>query len=113
MIQDWSAQLRKGLIELATLACLNAGQAYGYQLLQYLHTAANLPVTESTLYPLLARLTRQRLLTVRAAPSPHGPPRRYYRLTAAGRERLAQLTRQWQATRNSIDRLLSEESTHD
>lgn len=101
------------MIELAVLACLDDGEAYGYQLLQTLRTAANLPVTESTLYPLLAKLTRQRLLTVRAAPSPHGPPRRYYRLTQAGRDRLKQLTRMWQATRDSIDRLLSEESNHE
>jgi PadR family transcriptional regulator PadR len=62
----WTAQLRKGLIELAVLAALCEGEAYGYQILQRLGRVDGLAITESTVYPLLARLARDGM--VKSAP---------------------------------------------
>ena len=107
-MEGWTAQLRKGLVELAVLAALRQSEQYGYELLQHLRTAEGLIVTESTLYPLLARLRRERCVRVRAAPSPAGPPRRYYRLTAAGHDRLRAMISQWHVIREQIDHLLQE-----
>ena len=106
MDTSWTAQLRKGLVELTVLAVLREGEAYGYQVLQRVNPVGGLSLTESSVYPLLARLARQRLVTVRSAPSPHGPPRRYYRLTAQGRRHLEQMQRHWQAVSAAVDRLL-------
>ena len=106
MDTTWTVQLRKGLVELTVLAALRSGEAYGYQVLQRLNPVAGLSLTESSVYPLLARLQRQRLVTVRVAPSPMGPPRRYYRLTAQGRSRLAKMQRHWRAVSAAVDRLL-------
>ncbi len=106
MDSTWAAQLRKGLVELSVLAALRDGEAYGYQILQRLNSVAGLTLTESSVYPLLARLKRAGLVTVRAASSPHGPPRRYYRLTADGRSRLRELHRHWQVVRTAVDALL-------
>jgi hypothetical protein len=39
------------------MAALRQGEAYGYQLLQRLSSAAGLSITESTVYPILSRLT--------------------------------------------------------
>jgi DNA-binding PadR family transcriptional regulator len=47
-----------------------------------------LELTESTVYPPLARLAREGQLSVTSAPSPAGPPRRYYRITAKGKQSL-------------------------
>ena len=80
----WVAQLRKGLVELLVLAALRQEELYGYQLLQRLAMLEGLALTESTLYPVLARLSADELVAVRQQPSPSGPPRRYYRLTRAG-----------------------------
>ena len=109
-MQAWAVQLRKGLVELAVLAALNEGEAYGYQLLQRLRQSDGLGVTESTVYPLLARLMDDGLVSVRAAPSPSGPPRRYYRLTALGRSRLREMAAHWCNVRDGLDALLSGES---
>ena len=54
----WVTQLRRGLIELCVLAALGDGEAYGYQIVERLGTISGLQVTESTIYPLLARLAR-------------------------------------------------------
>lgn len=106
MDRPWSSQLKKGAVELMVLAALQGGEAYGYQLLQRLADTSVLGTTESTLYPVLSRLCEEGLVTVRQAPSPAGPPRRYYRLTPAGREHLEQLAAYWREFSQAIDLLL-------
>jgi PadR family transcriptional regulator, regulatory protein PadR len=102
----WSSQLKKGLVELSVLAALHESEAYGYQLLQRLARDPVLATTESTLYPLLSRLAEERLVVVRQTPSPAGPPRRYYRLTAQGREQLKRLSEYWRRLSTAVDILL-------
>jgi PadR family transcriptional regulator PadR len=101
----WISQLRKGLVEFLILAALKQREAYGYQLLQQLAEQEDLIFTESTLYPILARLSQEKYLAVRQEPSPSGPPRRYYRLTAAGRQRLTEMLAHWQRIVNSVQNL--------
>src|SRR5262245_30432535 len=106
-IDQWSTQLRKGLAELCVLAAVNRlGEAYGYQLVQFLAEHDGLQLTESTVYPLLARLAREGCLSVTSKPSPSGPPRRYYRLTATGRKSLEAMLLSWQAVGGSIQRIV-------
>ena len=104
-MRSWVSQLRKGVTELVVLAALRQGEAYGYELLQRINHFDGLALTESTVYPLLARLKREQFVNVRAAPSPSGPPRRYYQLTAAGRRRLKEMLEQWQAVGNAVEQL--------
>ena len=87
------------------MAVLRDEEAYGYQIVERLSKAAGLEVTESTVYPVLARLARDRLVTVRIAPSPTGPARRYYRLSEAGRRRLVEMLSDWHAIQDSVKQL--------
>jgi PadR family transcriptional regulator, regulatory protein PadR len=103
--------MRKGLIELCVMAALRDGEAYGYQILQRLSRAEALTISESSVYPILARLAAEGMVKVREAPSPSGPPRRYYRLTAPGEARLADMTEHWRQTRKAIDVLFTGERT--
>ena len=114
-MKTWTAQMRKGLVELAVLAALREGEAYGYQLLQRINRLDSFALTESTVYPLLARLTRDKRVKVRVGPSPHGPPRRYYQLTAKGKAHLRDMTQHWHDLTASVDRLLqgSRDDDHD
>jgi PadR family transcriptional regulator PadR len=105
----WVTQFRKGLVELCVLATLRDGEAYGYQIVERLSRAAGLEITESTVYPLLARLARDDLVSVRTRPSPTGPPRRYYRLTDAGRRRLHAMAAHWHQVQGSVNQLLEGE----
>jgi len=106
MMRAWVVQLRKGLVELCVMAALRRGEAYGYELLQQLANAEGLAVTESTVYPILSRLTTEGCVKVRAAPSPAGPPRRYYRLTPLGIARLREMRGCWEDIQQSINGLL-------
>ena len=103
--RTWVSQLRKGLVELLVLAALKRQELYGYQLLQKLAALDGLALTESTLYPVLARLAADRLVAVRQIPSPAGPPRRYDRLTPAGAKRLEEMLAHWRQVNASIDAL--------
>ncbi len=107
-MNNWTSQIRKGLVELVVLAALNQGEVYGYELLQRINDATQMALTESTVYPLLARLSRDKLVRVRVGPSPYGPPRRYYQLTAAGKSQLAEMTNHWRALNDNLRPLLGE-----
>src|SRR4051812_24742226 len=105
-MNPWETQLRKGVAELAILAVIAHGESYGYQIVEKLQVLDGLALSESTVYPVLTRLTRQGLLAVRREASPAGPTRRYYRLTVIGRRRLAELTASWQRASGSLKTLL-------
>ena len=108
----WETQLRKGVVELAVLATIARGETYGYQIHEGLRPFDGLELTESTVYPLLARLAADGCLAVRTAASPAGPPRRYYRLSAKGQKRFAEMTEHWTTTANSVQHLLHGDKDH-
>ena len=111
MNDAWTTQLRKGLVELCVLRCLQqSGESYGYQILQLLSQIEGLNFSESTVYPVLARLTQEGLLKTRTAPSPTGPARRYYQLNSKGSERLSAIHSAWQSVSISVNRLFEGES---
>lgn len=107
-MRAWIAQMRKGLVELCVLAALRGREAYGYEILQHLAEADCLAFGESTVYPVLARLAQDGMIKVRVAPSPAGPPRRYYRLTSIGEARLREMLAYWQEVQLQIDKLTEE-----
>jgi PadR family transcriptional regulator PadR len=106
-VEQWSTQVRKGLAELCVLAAVHRlGEAYGYQLVQFLAEHEGLQLTESTVYPLLARLAREGQLSVVSMPSPNGPARRYYRITAAGKRSLKAMWQYWKTVGESVQRII-------
>lgn len=106
-VDQWNTQLRKGLAELCVLAAVRRlGEAYGYQLVQFLTEHDGLALTESTVYPLLARLAREGQLSVMSAPSPSGPPRRYYRITVPGERTLKTMLQHWTTLGQSVQKLV-------
>ena len=78
---------------------------YGYQIAKRLQDLAdgNPPVKQGALYPVLRQLSANGLLASRIVPSYAGPPRRYYRITEAGRGTLAEWRGIWRNTRDFVD----------
>jgi DNA-binding PadR family transcriptional regulator len=68
-----------------------------------------LGVTDGTLYPVLYRLERAGFVAVRWETPERGVPRKYYRLTDAGRAELAQLRQVWDAFVTAMSQLLTSE----
>jgi PadR family transcriptional regulator PadR len=106
-IDRWEVQLRKGCLELAILASLWSGKLYGLEILRRLDDRSGLVVPEGTVYPLLSRLKALGWVDSEWVEAEAGHPRKYYRLTAAGRRHLLRMARSWTALSASLDRLLS------
>ena len=83
---NWTVQVRKGLLELCILNALAERERYGYELVKSLVDIPGLGMTEGTLYPLLSRLRAQGLVSARLEESSEGPARKYYALTREGRK---------------------------
>ena len=103
-------ELKRGSLELIVLHLLAPGEAYGYEIVSSLTARTNgaLAVTDGTLYPVLYRLERAGFLAVRWETQERGVPRKYYRLTDAGREELARLTHEWTTFAKAMSKLLRE-----
>lgn len=101
-------ELKRGSLELIVLHLLASGEAYGYEIVSKLTAETNgaLEVSDGTLYPVLYRLERAGSVSVRWETPERGVPRKYYRLTPAGREELARLTHEWMTFSKAMSKLL-------
>ncbi len=106
---QWLVQLRKGVIELLVLRLLALrGELHGYAIVKQLLSLGQLVAGESTVYPLLKRLEADGLLTSRWVEATVGPPRKYYRVSAAGAAFLENGRREWNVLVASMSRLEGE-----
>jgi PadR family transcriptional regulator PadR len=105
--QKFQRELNAGLVGLVLLAVLEQAEEdlYGYQIAKRLQDLADgsPPVKQGALYPVLRQLSANGLLASRIVPSYAGPPRRYYRITGAGRGMLAEWRGIWRNTRDFVD----------
>jgi PadR family transcriptional regulator PadR len=92
-------ELLRGAGPLAVLTLLRQRQMYGYELVEAVsqRTQGVLAMGQSTLYPLLYNLEAKGLIEAAWETSDSGRDRKYYRLTAKGRKRLAEDEKQWSA----------------
>lgn len=88
------AQLKKGVLELCLLQCLNGEPKYGYDVIQTMRSCFP-DVTESTFYAILRRLAKDGAADTFQGSESNGPVRKYYRLTGDGHAQLASMTEDW------------------
>ena len=100
------AELRRGVLEYCVMALVRDEESYGFDIVRALTEAGNLLTSEGTIYPLLARLRRDGLVTTTWRESASGPPRRYYRLTQDGQHVLDAFTGDWRRFADAVDALL-------
>jgi PadR family transcriptional regulator, regulatory protein PadR len=96
--------IRKGLLEFLVLRVISGSEVYAADILKRLATT-DFATQEGTLYPLLSKLRRDGLVDYQWQESDAGPPRKYYRLTAAGKSQLAELDDYWNRINRHIAKL--------
>lgn len=96
-------ELRRGSLVLAVLAALRT-ERYGYTLRKTL-SDQGMEIDEGTLYPLLRRLETQGLLESEWREEDKRN-KRFYRLSAAGKETLKLLLIEWKAINQSLKDIL-------
>jgi transcriptional regulator len=98
MSADDYAELKKGSAETLILAVLEDRARHGYELTRLIEqrSGGRLSFHVASLYTTLYRLEHEGLIAGRWVEKAGQRRRRFYRLTRAGRERLAARRRSWQ-----------------
>jgi PadR family transcriptional regulator PadR len=105
--RKFQKDLNAGIAALVLLSVLSraAEPMYGYQIAKLIEEGRKeVPsIKQGTLYPVLRSLESNGLLESEVEPSVSGPPRRYYRITKAGRDTLVRWRLIWNQTKALVD----------
>ena len=85
-------QIKKGLLDVCVLAVINKKDSYGYQIIK--DVSICIEISESTLYPILKRLEAGGCLSTYSMEH-NGRLRKYYRITALGKQRINDFYEEW------------------
>jgi len=104
-------QFKKGVLNLCVLVLLDKQDRYGYELVQKISDQVS--ISEGSVYPLLRRLTKEGYFTTYLQESTEGPPRKYYKLTDAGRSYLYEQLNEWKSFTEGVNILIEESVRND
>jgi PadR family transcriptional regulator PadR len=103
-INEKFTAIRKGLLEFLVLKIISADKVYAADILTQLGST-EFATQEGTLYPLLSKMRREELVDYEWKESEAGPPRKYYQLTAKGREQLRDTADYWRKISGTVKSL--------
>ena len=106
-----AGDLIRGHTDAVILARLLKGDSYGYEINKEISTLSDrrFELKEATLYTAFKRLESSGLIASYWGGSDGGARRRYYTITAAGREACFRLLEEWTETKEIMDQLLNVE----
>lgn len=102
----YHSQMIKGILEGCILKILEKEETYGYKVAEHLRERGFEQLNEGSVYPVLVRLEKKKLLHSTLKDSPLGPKRKYYRLSPEGIKRLAEFERDWNEIRDNVDQIM-------
>lgn len=88
-----SVQLKKGVLEMVVLGKISEKDSYGYDI--YQEVSRHMGISESTIYPILRKFTKEGYCKTYLKESSGGPSRKYFRITQSGIERYDELRVDW------------------
>jgi transcriptional regulator len=105
---DARPDLLQGTLDALILKTLSQGDNHGWGIAQRIQQVSQdvLQVGQGSLYPALYRLEEDGLIASEWGQSENNRRAKFYRLTRAGRERLAADTADWQRLSAAVDRVL-------
>ncbi|WP_279512761.1 PadR family transcriptional regulator [Aureibacillus halotolerans] len=95
----------KGVLEGCVLEIISRKETYGYEITRQLNALGFKDVVEGSVYTILIRLEKNKLVEVTKKPSAMGPPRKFFALNDAGREELKKFWVKWEFVASKIDQL--------
>lgn len=98
-------EMLRGVLEGCVLEIISREQTYGYEITRRLNTLGFTEVVEGTIYAILIRLEKKKLVDIEKKPSDMGPPRKFYALNDAGREELRRFWEKWEFVSSKINGL--------
>jgi PadR family transcriptional regulator PadR len=98
-------ELLKGILEGCVLEIISREETYGYEIVKKLNSLGFEDIVEGTVYTILLRLEKNRLVDIQRKPSEIGPQRKFYSLNAAGQKELALFWSKWDFVSSKINEL--------
>ena len=106
---DNLTEMLKGVLEGCVLEIISRGDTYGYEITRRLNALGFTDVVEGTVYTILLRLEKNKLVEITKKPSEMGPPRKFFALNDAGREDLKKFWEKWAFVASRINQLKEEQ----
>ena len=97
------SQMMRGTLEGCILKIISVETTYGYEIVMKLQDFGFEDMKEGTIYPLLVRLQKKKMISSEFRPSPLGPSRKYYSLTEAGQEQLREFESCWRSVSDTVE----------
>jgi len=104
MLEDLTEML-KGVLEGCVLEIINGGETYGYEITRRLNALGFTDVVEGTVYTILVRLEKNKLVDIEKKPSDMGPPRKFFALNDEGRKELRKFWEKWEFVSSRMSEL--------
>lgn len=104
-MQEDLTEMLKGVLEGCILEIISRKKTYGYEITRQLNTLGFTDVVDGTVYTILVRLEKNKLVDIQKSPSEMGPPRKFFTLNNAGREELRKFWEKWKFVSSRIDKL--------
>ncbi|MCL5407586.1 MAG: PadR family transcriptional regulator [Patescibacteria group bacterium] len=98
-------EMLKGALEGCVLEIISRGETYGYKIASSLRRLGFTDIVEGTVYTILVRLEKNKLVSIENKPSEIGPPRKFYTLNNTGRKELAIFWEKWNFVSSKINKL--------
>ena len=89
-------EMLKGVLEGCVLEIISHEEIYGYEITKRLNALGFSDVVDGTVYTILVRLEKNKLVDSTKRPSDMGPPRKFFTLNDAGREELKKFWEKWE-----------------
>lgn len=102
---DNLTEMLKGVLEGCVMEIIDRGQTYGYEITRRLNALGFTDVVDGTVYTILLRLEKSKLVEVTKKPSDLGPPRKFFELNDAGREELRRFWEKWEFIASKMNQL--------
>ena len=98
-------EMFKGVLEGCVLEIISRKETYGYEITRRLNALGLTDVVDGTVYTILIRLEKSKLVEVTKKLSDMGPPRKFFVLNDAGREELQKFWEKWEFVSSKISEL--------
>ena len=102
---DNITEMLKGVLEGCVLEIISHEEIYGYEITRRLNALGFADVVDGTVYTILVRLEKNKLVEITKKPSDMGPPRKFFTLNAAGQEELRRFWERWEFVASKINEL--------
>ncbi|MBN1078406.1 PadR family transcriptional regulator [Clostridium botulinum] len=101
-------EMLKGVLEGCVLEIISHEEIYGYEITRRLNSLGFSDVVDGTVYTILVRLEKNKLVETTKKKSDMGPPRKFFTLNDAGRKELQKFWGKWDFVSTKINQLKDE-----